>query len=286
MKAQSLRAVQQKRQPLCCAGPVLSLARPDLLLMLELQVLLSADRLQHWAIALLINTVLIALAQRLPLLTRAGWVHAGVLGTLLLGSLDWPGWWAVVLYLALGSLVTRLGYRRKQEQGLAEARGGRRGPENVWGSAAIGAALALFSVWPTAPVLLLKLGFAASFSAKLGDTFGSEIGKRWGRHTVLITTLRPVPPGTEGAISLEGTAASLVGSGLMALLMLELGLLSGAASWLLVTAVGLVATLLESLIGAGLQQRWRWLSNELVNALQTAIAAVLAMVAGLWFGLV
>lgn len=71
----------------------------------------------------------------------------------------------------------------------------------------------------------------------------------------------------------------------MALLMLELGLLSGAASWLLVTAVGLVATLLESLIGAGLQQRWRWLSNELVNGLQTAIAAVLAMVAGLWFGL-
>jgi uncharacterized protein (TIGR00297 family) len=253
--------------------------------MLELQVLLSADRLQHWALALLINGVLIALAQRLPLLTRAGWVHAGVLGTLLLGSLDWPGWWAVVLYLVLGSLVTRLGFRRKQEQGLAESRGGRRGPENVWGSAATGAALALFSVWPAAPLLLLKLGFAASFSAKLADTFGSEIGKRWGRHTVLITTLRPVAPGTEGAISVEGTAASLVGSALMALVMLELGLLGGAASWALVSAVGLVATLLESLIGAGLQQRCRWLSNELVNALQTAIAAALAMLAGLWLGL-
>ena len=82
--------------------------------MLELQVLLSGDRLQHWALALLINAALIAMAQRLPLLTRSGWVHAGILGTLLLGSLDWPGWWAVVLYLALGSLVTRLGFRRKQ----------------------------------------------------------------------------------------------------------------------------------------------------------------------------
>jgi uncharacterized membrane protein len=40
---------------------------------------------------------------------------------------------------------------------------------------------------------LLLTGFAASFAAKLADTFGSEIGKRWGRHTVLITTLRPVP---------------------------------------------------------------------------------------------
>ena len=245
--------------------------------MLELMVLASPERLQHWLWALLINAVLIALAQRLPLLTRAGWIHAGVLGTLLLGSLDWPGWWAVVLYLALGSLVTRLGFRRKQEQGLAEARGGRRGPENVWGSAATGAALAVLTVLPAAPVPLLLIGFSASFSAKLADTCGSEIGKRWGRHTVLITSLRPVPPGTEGAISLEGTAASLAGSALMALVMLELGLLQGPLLWGVVTLVGLAATLLESLIGATLQSRWGWLSNETVNALQTLIAALMAM---------
>ena len=45
--------------------------------MLELMVLASPERLQHWLWALLINTFLIALAQRLPLLTRAGWIHAG-----------------------------------------------------------------------------------------------------------------------------------------------------------------------------------------------------------------
>ena len=249
--------------------------------MLELLVLASPERLQHWFWALLINAVLIAAAQRLPLLTPAGWVQAGVLGTLLLGSLDWPGWWAVVLYLALGSLVTRLGFRRKQQQGLAEARGGRRGPENVWGSAATGAALALLTVLPTAPVALLQLGFAASFAAKLADTFGSEIGKRWGRHTVLITTLQPVPPGTEGAISLEGTAASAAGALVMALVCAALGLLRGAGRLEqvlpLVTLVGLVATVIESAIGATLQRRWAWLSNELVNGLQTAIAALLAI---------
>jgi uncharacterized protein (TIGR00297 family) len=254
--------------------------------MLELLVLASPERLQHWFVALVINAVLIAAAQRLPVLTPAGWVHAGVLGTLLLGSLDWPGWWAVVLYLALGSLVTRLGYRRKQQQGLAEARGGRRGPENVWGSAATGAALAVLTVLPSAPVALLQLGFAASFAAKLADTCGSEIGKRWGRHTVLITTLKPVPPGTEGAISVEGTVASLVGSAVMATLMLWLGLLSDGGCWLLVALVGLVATLIESLIGATLQPRFRWLTNEWVNALQTLIAAVLAMLLAQGLGLV
>ena len=239
--------------------------------------LVAPQTWSHWLLALALNAVLIFLAQRLPLLTRAGWVHAGILGSLLWGCLGLRGWLAVVIYLALGSLVTRLGFRTKQARGLAEARGGLRGPENVWGSAATGALLAGAAALAPAAAPLLLVGFAASFAAKLADTFGSEIGKRWGRHTLLITTLRPVPPGTEGAISLEGTAASLAGSALMAALMLALGLLAGSGAWLLVTLVGLAATLIESLIGASFQQRWGWLSNELVNGLQTAIAALLAM---------
>jgi uncharacterized protein (TIGR00297 family) len=232
----------------------------------------------HWLLALALNAVLISLAQRAPLLTRAGWVHAGILGTVLWGSLGWRGWLAVVFYLALGSLVTKLGFRTKQAAGLAEGRGGRRGPENVWGSAASGAALALLLPLLPAPwAPLLLVGFAASFAAKLADTFGSEIGKRWGRTTVLITNLRPVPRGTEGAISLEGTAASLVGGAVMAGLCWALGLLADGRSWALVSAVALLATLMESLIGATLQRRWRWLSNELVNGLQTLIAALLAI---------
>jgi uncharacterized protein (TIGR00297 family) len=242
-----------------------------------------------WLLALGLNAGLIALAQRLPLLTPAGWVHAGILGTVLWGCLGLRGWLAVVGYLLLGSLVSRVGLRRKQEQGLAEARGGRRGPENVWGSAASGALLAMaIALAPPAWLPLLLVGFTASFAAKLADTCGSEIGKRWGRHTVLITSLRPVPPGTEGAISLEGTLASLAGSLVMVLLALALGLLPAApaaggattgTAAALITVVGLVATLLESVIGATAQRRFAWLSNELVNALQTALAALLAMLA-------
>jgi uncharacterized membrane protein len=59
--------------------------------------------------------------------------------------------------------------------------------------------------------------------------------------------------------------------------MAALGLLDGGPRWILVTLVGLVATLLESLIGATLQARISWLSNELVNGLQTLLAALLAM---------
>ena len=237
-----------------------------------------------WLSALVLNTVLIALAQRFPLLTRSGWCHAGILGTVLWGAMAWRGWLAVVTYLVLGSLVTKLGFAKKQELGLAEGRGGRRGPENVWGSAFTGLVLALLIAARIGSPTLLLIGFSASFAAKLADTFGSEIGKRWGRTTLLITNLRPVPAGTEGAVSVEGTLASALGSLLMTLVMGGLGLLPSGAAFLLVLLVGFVATLLESLLGAVGQGRWPWLSNELVNGLQTAWAAGLAMLAAWLLG--
>ena len=234
-----------------------------------------------WIQALVVNTVLISLAQRTALLTRAGWIHAAALGTMLWGCLGWQGWLAVVAYLVLGSAVTKIGFREKQSKGIAEARGGQRGPENVWGSAAVGALLALGVGAELEPRSLLLIGFSASFAAKLADTFGSEIGKRWGRRPVLITTLRSVPPGTEGAISLAGTLASAAGSVLMTLVMWQLQLLPSISVSLVVMLIGLLATLAESLLGALAQDRFRWLSNELVNALQTLLAAVMAM---LWLG--
>ena len=248
-----------------------------------LATLPAPQTLGHWLVALLINAVLIAFAQRAPLLTPAGWCHAAALGTVLWGTLGPRGWLLVVAYLLLGSLVTRLGYARKRAQGLAEGRGGRRGPENVWGSALVGALLALALPLVAAPWQpLLLLAFVASFAAKLADTFGSEIGKRWGRHTLLITTLQPVPAGTEGAISLEGTVASAGGGLLLAGIGWALGLLPSPGALGLVAIVALLATLVESTIGATAQRRWpHLLSNEVVNGLQTLVAALLALAAPL-----
>ena len=253
-------------------------------LMFSTPLELPSQTASLWLTALVLNAVLIAWAQRFPLLTKAGWCHAGILGTVLWGSLAWRGWLAVVAYLALGSLVTKLGFARKQELGLAEGRGGRRGPENVWGSAFTGLVLALLIAAGIGSPALLLIGFSASFAAKLADTFGSEIGKRWGRTTLLITNLRPVPAGTEGAVSVEGTLASGLGSLLMTLVMAFLGLLQSGAAFALVLVVGFIATLLESLLGALGQGRWPWLSNELVNGLQTAWAAALAMIAAWLLG--
>ncbi|AAQ00068.1 MULTISPECIES: TIGR00297 family protein [Prochlorococcus] len=243
------------------------------------------DVLVDWLTAFSLNFLLIAFAQRYPLLTRIGWVHAGILGTILWGCLGWTGWMTVVIYLVLGSLVTKIGYSYKKARGIAEGRDGRRGPENVWGSAATGAILALlfklFSSFSQYQYIIL-IAFASSFSSKLADTFGSEIGKRWGRKTFLITSLKPVKAGTDGAISFEGTVASLVGSFVMTLVMYVFSFVNSFSAFLIVLLSGFVATIAESLFGAIYQDKFKWLTNEVVNFLQTSFASILSI----WLALI
>lgn len=251
--------------------------------------MISVASLNPWWVGLLVNGGLILLLHRLPVLTARGWVHGGALGTMLWGTMGWPGWLTVVFYLALGSAVTRLGLKHKQALQLAEARGGRRGPRNLWGAAATGLSLAvLMAMAPAAARSLLILGFVASFAAKLGDTCASEIGKRWGGRTLLITTLQPVPAGTEGAVSITGTVAGVVAIVLYAALALALlrpSLGPGPlARLVLLGAAATVATMVESWIGATWQGRVAWLTNELVNTALTVVAALLAMGAAVGLG--
>ena len=227
-------------------------------------------------IGFFINFILIYIFCKIPLMTKGGWISAGILGTILWGCLSWQGWMSVVIYLLFGSLVTKIGFKFKKEKGIAEKRGGKRGPENVWGSAATGLFLAIMTQLNTANIMMFKIGFAASFSAKLADTFGSEIGKRFGKDTYLITSLKKVERGTEGGISLEGTLASVLGSIFMAFIMLRLSLISTKSHFIIVAASGFLATLFESIIGARFQNKYK-LSNEFVNAIQTSIASVFAI---------
>ena len=223
-----------------------------------------------------INFILIYLFCRVPLMTKGGWISAGVLGSILWGCLSWQGWLSVVFYLLFGSLVTKIGYEFKRQKGIAEKRGGRRGPENVLGSAATGLFFAVMVKLNFANLLFYQIGFAASFAAKLADTFGSEIGKRFGRNTYLITSFRKVDRGTEGGVSLEGTIASALGAIIMSLTMLTLSIITTNHQFVIVSISGFLATISESIIGAKFQEKYK-LSNELVNAIQTSISSIIAI---------
>jgi uncharacterized protein (TIGR00297 family) len=84
-----------------------------------------------------------------------------------------------------------------------------------------------------------------------------------------------VPPGTEGAVSLEGTLGGLLG----ALAVGATGVLTGLFGWpaaLLVTLAGLLGSLAESVLGTFAERRG-FLDNNLLNAANTAIGALLVV---------
>ncbi|MBE7385361.1 MAG: TIGR00297 family protein [Leptolyngbya sp. SIO1E4] len=239
-----------------------------------------------WVVASAINTLLLAIAWLLPkkLLTPAGYFHAWGLGVIVWGCLGWQGYGVVMLYFLIGSGVTRIGMAEKEAAGIAEKRSGARGPENVWGSAltatvcALGVAIVSSGVFPLSAtwIPLLYLGYVASFSTKLSDTTASEVGKAYGKRTFLITTLQPVAPGTEGAISLEGTLAGILGSAVIAGSAWGMGVITGVGVLVCLVAA-FIATNFESVIGATLQESVPWLTNELVNIVNTTVGALVAI---------
>lgn len=242
-----------------------------------------------WLIAITLNSILLIVAAIIPkkLLTTAGLINAWGLGIVIWGTLGWRGYGVVMFYFLVGSAVTRIGMAQKEAEGIAEKRGGARGPENVWGSAFTAALCALgiagieFGYVGAEWESLLLLGYVASLATKLSDTTASEVGKAYGKRTFLITTLQPVARGTEGAVSLEGTVAGIVGGLMISLVAYGLGLVS-LSGLVICSIAAFVATNLESVIGATLQHKFDWLTNELVNVINTIIGAVVAISIAIW----
>ena len=253
-----------------------------------------------WITGLVLNSGLAIAATLSPkkLLTPAGLLHAWALGVIIWGTLGWQGYGVIMFYFLVGSAVTRIGMAEKEAAGIAEKRSGARGPENVWGSALTGTLCALgiwgiqtFSAPSTSPstsflITLLVLGYVASLSTKLSDTSASEVGKAYGKRTFLITTLKPVPRGTEGAVSLEGTFAGIIASVAIAIVAWAVGLITPVGIIICIVAA-FIATNAESVIGATIQERVSWLTNEIVNIINTLIGAIaaiamMATIAAVW----
>ena len=238
--------------------------------------LLADPRLaERVAAGLVVNAAVAILALKMRSIDRLGALAAVVIGTLITAGTGLSGFALMAAFFVIGSSVTRLGYRIKLSRGIAQEKGGARGWRNALANGGVPAVLALMAGMSSdATRELFTLAYAASVATAAADTCSSEVGKAYGRRTLLITTLRPVAPGTEGAVSLEGTLGGAVGGALVAFLGAGLGLYDFAVGALVATA-GLLGSLAESVIGTFAEKRG-FLNNDQLNALNTAIGAAIA----------
>jgi uncharacterized protein (TIGR00297 family) len=239
---------------------------------------LAGSEVEAALAGLALTAVFAAAAWRAHALDAAGAVSTAVIGGLITAGLGWPGLAAIVTFFVAGTAATRLGYRRKAREGIAQERGGRRGWRSAWANGGVPAALALgaLAAGPGGRAAW-ALAYAAAVAAAAADTCSSEIGKAWGRRTVSLLSGRAVARGTQGGVSLEGTLGGIAGAALVALVGAAGGLYRMPTVWV-VAAAGVLGALAESVAGELLRTRRAAAAGHLLNVLNTAIGAALAAV--------
>lgn len=119
------------------------------------------------------------------------------------------------------------------------------------------------------------VGFFGAISAALADTFSSEIGMNSMQKPVMITTLRPVEKGTDGAVSVLGLGASVAGAAIIAGTYYLL-VSPSQKMLLLLVLTGVLGSIIDSVLGATLQRRGV-LGNNQVNFIASSAGAVAAV---------
>lgn len=273
----------------------------------------------NFLIGTLTAVVVAYLANRAHALDRSGAVAAGLLGTVVFGLAG--GGWALVMltFFITSSLLSKVFRARKAAVGRDFAKGSNRDAWQVLANGGVAGLGALAYVivrqlLPASELLpLLWVGFAASLAGANADTWATELGVLNPRQPVLLTTLRRVPQGTSGGVSLVGTLAALAGSALVGGMAVWASWLGWApaiegAAWhvfLVIAVAGLWGSLVDSLLGATLQGIYTcpacekqtekhplhscgaqtvhqrglaWLNNDWVNWLCTLSAALAAVI--------
>ena len=201
------------------------------------------------------------------------------------GSLFRSALTPLIILFILTFLATRAGKRRRPEfTSLREKRRGRSASQ-VIANLSVAALVIPGGIYNwydwtsphisgliSASVYIMPALLLAALAEATADTLSSELGQAFGGTPYLLTTLGSAAPGTDGAVSLLGTTAGLLGAALV--------IATGAWSMhldlrqTLTALAGATAGLFfDSLLGATVERRG-WLNNDLVNFSSTAFAAL------------
>ncbi|MFL5403014.1 MAG: DUF92 domain-containing protein [Gemmatimonadales bacterium] len=251
-------------------------------------------------LAAAISAVVAWLGWRAQTLTLSGGVAAWTVGTLILYGSGWNGGAVLAAFFVSSNLISRLGPRAASQ---LDAKSDRRDLWQVYANGGAAAAGALAG--RTDPALGIWLA-TASLAAAAADTWATSVGTRSGMAPRLLGFGAVVPPGTNGGMTLAGTAAAVAG----ALIVAGTGAATTGMPLLLAsgTLIGFAGMIVDSMIGAWFQGGFTcpacnqdserrvhrcgaatvrtkgvtWLNNDGVNFLVTVLAACMALLWWRW----
>lgn len=241
---------------------------------------------------ILVNTVLALIGFALKSVNVSGMVAGWILGCVVVIGGGPPMYVALLAFFILGTLATKLGYARKARAGLAQEGGGRRGAAHAFANVGV-AAICAIACGRGLGLVPLFMGIAALATAA-ADTTASEIGQLFGKRAFLPLTLRRVEPGTEGAISLEGTLAGLIAASIVAVAATAVAehhfrpgftgniVIDRTYVVLVITACAFFGSWIESILGSWNSRHGSPIANGTLNFANTMLGAFLFWVAWHW----
>ena len=248
--------------------------------------------------ALAVNGALAAGVLLLKFADLAGTILGAVLGTIIFFFAQWQGYLLFLLFVLGGSLLSKAGLKYKEHIGAAEANAGKRGIGNVAANLLVpGLCCLAYPRYGGHGALLMA--FAGSLSAAFADTASSEIGAFSKSLPRLITTRQPVPHGTNGAVSLLGMLAALGaclalagvawGTDFYALALhtpspTPTSSATRAAASAVLIGAGLLGTLVDSFLGATVEDRIPKVGKSVVNFACTLTGAIAAGLCSMTIG--
>lgn len=214
-----------------------------------------------------------------------------VLGTITLG---FGGWWislAMIFFFISSAFLTRnkqsKGVMDSEKKGIHHDLQKRRDGIQVWANG-FWVALFLTGWFLTSWHAFMVASFAVIATAA-ADTWATELGTLNPGKTWLISSFKPVEPGTDGAISFKGTIAALSGSFAIAVFILLMNEFHYSIA-ILVFIAGFLGSIIDSYAGAFLQTgkfstiktggfaaKPGTIKNSLVNWLSTGSGGLLAL---------
>ena len=175
----------------------------------------------------------------------------------------------IVLFLVMSLLATKFSKKYKMSLGEFE---GRRTSKNVISNGVVACFMAAFGGY----YLPFVGGFIGAIATATADTLASEIGVL-DQNPRLITTLQKVDPGTNGAVSVLGTAVGIIGAAIIGIAAYFLGIMTNPLLAILVSIIsGTVGCFMDSILGALFENR-HLITNEHVNLLATIVGALVGI---------
>lgn len=170
-----------------------------------------------------------------------------------LGGVAWAA--PALAFFVLSSAWSRVGRRRKAGAATLAEKGSRRDAGQVLANG--GVALGLLAATGFTASDALYPAFVAAFAAAAADTWGTEVGTLVGGATRRLGLGRRVPPGTSGGMSAAGTLGALAGAASVVLPAVGLAPSLGVAAGGALVGAAMAAAVLDTVLGATVQARYR-----------------------------